>query len=856
MRIPDVAVKGHLKWTRSGTVWATWRFEGLPKGLGGSDLNETRRRVHRSLAQSLLGEYMLIGFGGTVSPDDIANQMLAGVDAEQNKIWAEEVLLTMDEFDERPQGRREFWVSVPLKATTPADKARMVWSWADYAVRESLALPLAEPPAAAVDAAMRAAARIEEALPKAFFPRRATVAEQVWIANHSMTRGLYDDPAPQRRGDDLPTGSSRLKPDAYMERTTTGKIYPQPHLDEGGQTDPRSKLARVNPLQHRYLKVTNTRTDTVSYQTLLTLSGTPSGGWEEDLDWVGALDQLGVNADWVFRVQSISAREARQKNKRKEINITDQMDQQDGTAAITGSGGELDHRARDLNDFHQDLGAYEREVQVQATFIVAVGGATPEEALDKAKFTKKYFADELEFQFDIPIGGQEKLWWAMWPGAATERITREFAELTTGAHFATLAPMSSTDLGDNKGLLFADNISNGVDRPVLLDLWGQVKGDISGSIGFAGEPGGGKSVAMKIILGGVHDRGGRFVAIDRTKSQEYGVFAKSIDQEHTSIASLIDAKISLDPLRIFGPKHGASQMLTLFSALLNVAPEDPEGIFLHRVLSDRRAVSNDLVSANRLLWHMNELRHDNPIADRLAGLMELYSETEFGQVLFNDDLPPLDLRSRGIVFLTHGVALPTAEEVENEAQFRRAPMEKKFGHAMYALLAHLSQEICWADKDELALWAVDEIKHVTASPQGLRMVEQSVLDGRKNANPCLLAGQDARHFGSNDVRSNIKNRVLTRQTDTDAAEHNLEWFQKGFQNNAENVRTVTEDLSPLGPDNVVPVGRRGEALFRDARGRMGKIRTRISRRPDRAAATLTTPEEHTSGVEAALEEVA
>lgn len=857
MRIPDIAVKGHLKWTRAGTVWATWRVEGLPKGLGGSDLNETRRRVHRALAQSLVGEYMLLGLGGTVSPDEIANQMLDGVDVVENPIWAEEVLLNMDEFDERPQGRREYWISVPLKAINPADKARTVWAWTEYAVRENLALPVAEPSAAEIESAMRAAARVEEALPKGFFPRRATVAEQVWIANHAMTRGLYEDPAPRRRNEDLPSGAGRIAPDEYMRHTATAKSYPVPHVDEGGQSDPRGKLTRVNPLQNRFLKVTNTRTDTTSYQTLMTLSGSPAGGWDEDLDWIGALDELGVNADWVFRVQSITAREARRRNSRKEINITDQMDQQEGTAAITGSGGELDQKAQDLSDFHQALGATEREVQVQATFIVAIGGSTPEEAMDKARFTRKYFADNLEFQFDIPIGGQEKLWWAMWPGAATERITREFAELTTGAHFATLAPMSSTDLGDGKGILFADNISNGVSRPVLLDLWGQVKGNVSGSIGLAGEPGGGKSVAMKIILGGVHDRGGRFVAIDRTENKEYGVFASSIDQTQSSIVDLVDAKFSLDPLRIFGARHGASQMLTLFSALLNVAPEDPEGVFLHRILSERRAVDNDLVSANRLLWQLQELRQSNPHADRLAGLMELYSETEFGQVLFDDKLPPLDLRSRGIVFLTHGVALPTNEELVNEHLFRMLPMEKKFGHAMYALLAHLSKEICWANKDEIALWAVDELAHVTASPQGLSMVNLSLRDGRKHGAPCLLASQDARDFGDEVTRSLIKNRMLTRQTDTDAAQHNLEWFQKGFENSEENIRLVTEELSPLGPDNLVPVDRRGEAVFRDARGRMGKIRTRISRRPDRAAATLTTPDEKRQGAHTAdLEEVA
>ncbi len=89
-------------------------------------------------------------------------------------------------------------------------------------------------------------------------------------------------------------------------------------MDEGGQTDTTSKIAHRNPLKARFLKVTNLRAMESSYQCMLALSGTPKGGWDEDLDWVGTLDELGVNADWVFRVQSISGREAKRRNSRIE----------------------------------------------------------------------------------------------------------------------------------------------------------------------------------------------------------------------------------------------------------------------------------------------------------------------------------------------------------------------------------------------------------------------------------------------------------------------------------------------------------------------------------------------------------
>lgn len=841
MRIPDTAIMGHLKWTRTGTVWATWRLDGLPKGLGGSELNDVRRKIHRALAQGLIGEYMLMGFGGIVSPEEVANKMLAGVDVSENPVWAEEVLLSMDEFDMRPNGRREYWISVPLRVRSLKDKARMVYGWMEHSVRETVALPLRAPSAEEITSAMRAAARIEEAIPASFVPRRSTPAEQLWIGTHAMTRGLYENPAPAPRADELPRGATKVLIDEHLQHTTTPKSYPLPHLDEGGQTDSKGKISRINPLANRFLKVTDTRTGAASYQVLMALAGSPRGGWDEDLDWVGALDELGVNADWVFRVQSLRARDAKRRNARAEINLTDQMDQQEGTAAITGSGGDLDVTARDLSEWHQALGASEREVEIQATFIVAVAGDTADEATERAQFTKKYFADNLEFQFDIPIGGQEKLWWAMWPGHPSERIVKEFAELTTGTQFASLAPMTSTDLGDGTGLLFADNITSGTEPPVLLDLWGQITGDVSGSIGIAGEPGGGKSVAMKIILGAVHDRGGRFIVIDRTDAKEYGVFAESIDPSQATIVDLVAPEWSLDPLRIFGAKAGASQMLTLCSALLGVKARSAAGVMLADVLNERKAENAGLTNANALLARLTELGRTDETARELAGLMNLYADTEYGAVLFDNDLPPLNLASRGIVFLTHGVALPTKEEIDNAAMFDQLGLDKLFGHAMYALLTRIAREICFRDPNELAVFAADELAHVTASPQGLAEINRFLRDGRKHGAPVLVASQDARDFGDEITRSLIKNRILTRQTDPLAAESNLEWFQKGFSKIPANVQTVTEGLSPLGADNKVPVGRRGEALFRDARGRMGKIRTRVSRRPDRATATLSTP---------------
>lgn len=849
MRHPVTAVRGHLTWTLSGTVWATWRMQGLPRGLGNSELNDARRRMHRALLQGLIGEYMLLGLNTDISSDDIANRMLDGVDIEENPEWAEEVLLTAERHDEEPLSDRDYWITAPLKPSGLRGHSQAAGRRFGQPLHDALGLPPQIPTKQEVQSALIAAARIETALPKVFKPRRATTREQAWIASQAMTRGLYGTgPAPAPNDATVTGATADAVKEAPGLHTATAKTFPKPLIDEGGQSDSHSKASRLNVFNHRYLKIQSDRATDPSYQVLLALSGSPSGGWEEGLDWVGLIDELSVGADWAFRIRSISARDAKRRNKRAEANLDDQANQQEGTAAITGSGGELDEIQQLLTEYHRALNSSQREVEVQSTLIVAVGGQTADEAKEKATFFQKSFRDNLEFEFDIPLGGQEALWWAMLPGTPHTRTINEFAEMTTGSHFASLAPMASSDLGDSRGILLGENITSGTRRPVLLDLWGQITGDVSGSVGIVGEPGSGKSVLMKSILGATYDRGDRFVAIDRTKAREYGVFAESLSKSDSAIADLTEPKYSLDPLRVFGPRTGAGAMLTLCSAILGVPSRSPEGVFLAQLLNEREAETRRFTSAGALMEELERLRENTSEASRLLGLMRLYSATEFGDVLFNPNLPPLDLKRRGIVFLTHGVELPSIAEVNNPRQFDQLGPKKIFGHGMYALLTDISQEICFGNRNELAVFGVDELSHVTASPQGSQKMTEFFVDGRKHGAPCVVATQDARQLGDDIGRAMIKNRVITRQTDRSAARHNLEWFHEKFGESDELVELVAEELSPLGPDGKVPTGRRGETLFADAQGRMGKMRVLAPARPARRLATLSTPEEHRTEV--------
>ncbi len=849
-RLPAIAMTGHLMWTRSGTVWATWRLNGLAKGFGSSQKQAWSQAYHQDLFQSIRGEYLLLGLTADLDPISIVNRMLANVDMNDSPAWAMETMLTLDALAERPLGKREFWLCAPLRVGGAAQAASTARRSAEVAARDLLSLPMRPPTPKEILSALQAAGKIEEQLPAAFEPHRSTVAEQVWIAAHSQTRGLgLDLSAPDQSGRTLGGVAQQYGADEIPQRVASAAVFPNPVIDEGGQSDITNKLEKFDPFSRRYVKIQNLREESTSYQVLLALAGTPKGGWETPaVDWVGRIDELGVEADWALRLNVLAGRDAARRNKRAEINLTDQLDQQDGTAAITGSGGALSETAATLAEYHAALNRSDKEVEIQATMILAIGGPTAEEARTRAQFLQKDFKG-IDFTFDIPLGAQEALWWGMQPGVPTSRQVREFVEITSGAMFSTMVPLTSTDLGDPTGMLFAQNITSGTERPVLLDFESHILADVSASIAFAAEPGAGKTTAFKSVLGANFDRGARMVLIDRTVLMEYAKFAESLAEKQTAVVDLTEPLWSLDPLRIFGAREGAAAAQTLMSALLGVPARSTEGARLSKVLGPEYAAEHELTSMGALYRHLQELGKGGDVqAETLADLMGLYVDKHFGKVLFDSELPALDLSKRAIAFLTHGVALPEADEINNPKLFDEMPIEKLFGRAMYALLVTISRQVCFADDNELAVFAVDEVFHVTASPEGQQQLKIFYRDGRKHKAGVAVASQDAHDFGDELSRGMIKTRVVMRQTDRALAAGNLEWFHEGLGQDPAMVDIVAKDLSPIGPDGRGNRPSRRGALPRHP-GPNGEDPRRAPTGARRRKAVLSTPSKRVSAEE-------
>ncbi|MDP9240457.1 MAG: ATP-binding protein [Actinomycetota bacterium] len=832
MRSPARSLAGNLRWTRSGTVWADWRLRALPYGFRPDKDKHEVRALHQALFRALPGESLLLGLCSGLDPAAVVERMLEGVELDLCPDWAAECEATLDSLDEIGPGQRVFWLSVPLADGRASDRLLEPLRAAATDLRDSLALPRAGIAASDLARRLEQARKVAEGIPAPFQPRAATPAQMLWLHLHAQQRGLFLDM-------DLPDPDTR-DVSGQLLTPRSGATLPEPLLDEGGQSDlSRRNVRALNPLTRRYLKVDQPgRADDAppSYQSMLVLSDVPAEGMVfPGSEFVGRIDECGLEVDWAMRLQVRSSDQVAAQNRRALVNLNEQYGQREGE--ISHGLNTLDQAAADLAEYARVLESDKLEVEVQATTIFCVAAPEPAGVNHQARALADYLG-AAGYKITQPLGYQEDLWWAMQPGAPANKAVREFAQITTSRALAAAVPLASTELGDDKGSLLGLNISTGRPGVVLHDIAGAATRDISGSLAIAGELGAGKSLTLKKLAGDVVDRGGRVICADRTPMGEYANWARSVTQ--ATVVDINAPKVSLDPLRLFGAAAGSRVTQSFLTPLLNIAPTSERGVLISDVLDPVYLHEHGITGLGSLQSH---LKYGCQLAGahELARTMNVFARRDFGNVIFDETLPPLRANTPAVIIRTHTLELPTRTELEHEHLFAQMRLEKIFGRAMYALIAALARQICFSDTGVLGLFVVDEAHHITASPEGEREIVDFVRDGRKHRAAVALGSHDPEEdFGSPTLRGLIPTRILMRHRDKTLAKRGLAWLD--LEPDDDLVEMLTQGTSPVGPAGVEE-HRRGEAFLRDSSGNVGRVKVLAPCVAERNAAVRTSPPE-------------
>jgi len=838
MRSPTRAMAANLRWTRSGVVWADFLLSGAAYGYRPHKEKRVVRDMHTGLFRALPGESLLLGVRAGLNPAAIVERMIEGIDLDACPDWAAECAATLDTLDVIRPGQRIYWLSVPLSDNRASTSATGSLRAAMDELRDSLALPRAGVPAKEIERRLEQSRRIAAAIPWVFRPQPATPAQMIWLDLHAQQRGLATDMEPPESS---PTGDVERSP--VMPSLLTGSAMLEPLLDEGGQTDlSRAELKAWLPWERRYLKVTQPDVPDApgaSYQAMLVMAGLPTEGMDfPGSEFLGRIDECGYEVDWALRLTTRSGDQAAAQNRRALIKLNDQYGQREGE--MSHAMNTLDRVAESQAEFAAVLDLDKLEVEIQATVIFAVAGPTPESASEQADGLAKYL-HSASYTTAQPLGYRENLWWAFVPGAPTNKAVREFTQITTSRSLAAAVPLASTTLGDDKGILMALNISGGPPGAVLHDPAGAAVRDISGSLAVCGELGAGKSLMLKMLLGGVVDRGGRILCIDRTKIGEYATWASSVTD--AIVVNIADPTFSLDPLRLFGPATGAQIAQSFLTPLTKIKPMSPLGLLLSEVLDPAYRSEHAITGLGGLLAHLKTDCTREGAAD-LGAAMNFYARRDFGRAIFDDTLPVVPADAAAVIIRTHTLELPRPIELANAHLFDEMRPERTFGRAMYAHIAALARQMSFDDPARLGVFGVDEAHHITTSSEGEHEIAEFVRDGRKHNGAVFLGSHDPdTDFGSETLQGLIPTRILMRHRDHKLAKRGLAWLGLDPEDDA-LVTMLTEDTSPVTGQGVAE-HRRGEAFLRDSSGNIGRIKVLPPSVPERNTAVRTSPPENT-----------
>ena len=815
MKIPTTAMYDNLRFTSSGQVWADFLLTGVNYGLRAPDEKERVRLLHQALFRALPGESLMLGLCSTLDPHQVVDKMLNGLDPQLCPDWVAECEATLDTIESLRPGYRVFWLSVPL--SNDGTSVSSTFKAARSNIESALGLPVAKPSDQAIKTAAAKAKQVADAIPALFKPTPATPAQMVWLHQHMIDRGLYLDPLlPQRKSiTGLPKGRSALG---------------APLLDEGGRTDDEKKTT-FNPLKRRYLKVQSPAPgdeDAASYQSMLVVSDVPDGELPfPGGEMLGRLDECGLSVDWAMRLTVRSSSEVLRSNQRALETLNEQFNQREGELSHGVSA--LDRHASDLSEYAALMESNKLEVECQATFILNVAAADPDDVRAQAAALAGWYS-EAGYKLAQPVGYQQELWWQCHPGVPTSSLTREYAQLTTSEALSVMVPLSTAHVGDQAGTLLAININNGPmldeftpcgSSPLIFhDPDGSTDRNVSGSTAYIGDLGSGKSFALKKEAGAILDRGGRVIVTDRTNMGEWAVWADALADPR--IVDVSEPQWSLDPLRIFTPATGSRVAQSFLTPLLDIAPTSAQGVLLSEVLEVDYLKTHGITGFGSLVDHLADTC-TIPGAGELARLIKVFSRKDLGRVVFDEELPALNLNHPIIVVRTHQLALPKRSELDHEHLFRQMGIEKLFGRALFALITSIAKHECFANRDQLAAFVVDEAHAVTSSTEGTNELVDFIRDGRKHRAVVYLGSHDPdEDFPSETMRGLIPFRVLMRHKDKTLAQNGLRWLDLDHTDPS-LIDLVTKDTSPeLGGE--VPVHRRGECLIRDASGAVGRGR--------------------------------
>ncbi|MFK0016953.1 ATP-binding protein [Streptomyces sp. NPDC091027] len=824
MKTPFRHIHGHLLWSAAGEVWGLWRVTPLPGGLLPARVHQELLGRVTSLIRSMPGmQPRLFILAAQTDPGEIAERMVSGVDWERLPAWAQTCGAVVDLLTGQEMHERTVWLAVPLAPKRSAAGSSFKALYGELSAALDLPpVPVAE---AEVRAALEEAERVQTSLGGGLGLRRASPAEVVWILQHAVHRGLPGEPL-LSDAELSPLFGSRVRDGALSSPSYADlgqiRIAEGGRAREGSQKTDKAPWWRSgvsSPVGRKWLEVESDAG--TGYQAHLVLAELPPAVAVRSADVLARLEELPFPVDVAVDLRVIPAKKAREQVQRKKRELLDQAEQYG--AQPTGMPHSLSEAAEDLAEQDARMARTAVEVEVQAVTVLSVWGPAAGICDARARELSAALSGG-DYRVERPYGMQEELFALGLPGTVRSPKLTQFTQHQLSEDWAACGALTLSRVGDPAGMLVGHDLDSGTVRPVLLNPADAPQVNASASSAVIGDLGSGKSVLEKLVTSAVVDRGGRAIVIDRTPIREWASFARSAMGERCQIIDAAEARISIDPLRVFGGAVGAHYALSYLTLQLGVGAMSEVGAVLHHAVEE--VSGGPAPSMGKVLDVLAALAATGSGTSRagaaatMADLLRIVAGNPLAAMVFDPVLPAVtldgDMGADMVVVTTTGLTLPPREAFANAEVLRQQPLEALIGRAVLYLIAAIARQAAFTDPSRFCLVELDECYWLTSSAEGAALVHEILHDGRKHGAGVFLGAHDETELGKD--AGLIAYRFLARTSDSARAARGLRFL--GLDGDDEDlIRMVTTGLSPVGR-----AGREGEMLLRDPRMQVGRIK--------------------------------
>lgn len=622
--------------------------------------------------------------------------------------------------------------------------------------------------------------------------RPATPEEIQWLIRRSFRRGL-------------PEG----------ERATSGGISDAAHWFAEDRVEHR----------HRHLRIDGEEGE--SWQAGLVL------GEMDDADLFSRAAELmftpledhGFPIDAALSLRWVSSEEAKRRLKHRFRRTANQLREEEMTEH--GALGESHERAERAREFVDRIAALQEPLLMGSlSFMVS--------AQSHSELNARVAALKRSYPWDLhrPFGDQLDVWLQHFPGQRSR--VRGFDRPYTPEQIGAMVPHATHDAGSKtKSAFYLAHSARGR-APVFLDLREGSGTNRPPTIALLGTLGGGKTIALQVLLWQAFLYGARIVDVDPKGDHRFHLLPEVASHvRRTVLGASLEFAGMLDPLRIAPDteRHDAAATF-LIDVLPRVDGEVETAIngAITRVLADhgQRACCHEVIHV--LLASDNE---DERKAGRMLASYANGGISQLGFARLSDPLP--DLASEQVTYLqVRALKRADVKTVRSEMS-----QSQRHGRAVLQLVALYAMKILGEDRRRMKVVAFDEASFLAQDAVG-----QQLLD--------TLARW---------ARSELATPILSSQLLGDVADQdNLigHWFAFSMRSRV-HARKMLEamELDADGPLSIAMTERFGEgrALYRDLHGRCEEIQIDVDSRLLRALST-NPDDEHPEDEEESLARLA